>query len=183
MLRDLEKRNSCGPNIRGDGVRLACDTFRCHIITGANESVGLALSTEVARDTEIAELDSSISAKQNVRWLDVTMNDSPGMQISHLQGKNSVTTLELASCYSATSTFTKAIYFDNSFLQAGNSPSLFVQFVDIEGPSLLKAQLVKGLESLQASISLHRYAAFASFRRSEATRPGVSSATLTTAAG
>lgn len=54
VLRDFQKGDAEGPNVRGDGVGFASDALRCHVVGGANEGVGVPFGTEFAADSEVA---------------------------------------------------------------------------------------------------------------------------------
>jgi len=81
VLSNLEKCDTRRPDVGCDGVRLASNTLRCHVVAGADERVGLALCTEITRHTKVAELDVSIPAEQDVAGLDVTVDDLFAVQI------------------------------------------------------------------------------------------------------
>jgi hypothetical protein len=57
------------------------DTLRCHVIAGSNEGVGVALSTELSTDTEIAEFDLAPPCEKNVGGLDISVDDPMTMQV------------------------------------------------------------------------------------------------------
>lgn len=76
MLGDFEQCDAERPDVRCDGVGLSCNAFRRHVIRCADESVCVALGTELAADTEVAELDVATARDQDVAGLDVSVNDA-----------------------------------------------------------------------------------------------------------
>jgi len=81
VLGNLQKSHARRPDIGCDGIALARDTFRRHVIAGANEGVCLALSPKVSRNTKVAELDLAVPAKEDVGGFDVSVDDLLGIQI------------------------------------------------------------------------------------------------------
>lgn len=71
MLGHFQQRDAQRPHIRRDGVRLARDPFRSHVVRRADERVGIAFRAELAADPEVAELNLAVSTEQDVRWLDI----------------------------------------------------------------------------------------------------------------
>ena len=71
MLGDLEQGDAQRPHVRGDGVRLARDALRRHVVRGADEGVGVAARAELAADAEVAQLDLPVAAQEDVGGLDV----------------------------------------------------------------------------------------------------------------
>jgi hypothetical protein len=60
---------------------LAGNSFGCHVIACADEGVGLALSSKVARHSEVTQLHSPVSTKQDIRWLNIPVDDSSSVEI------------------------------------------------------------------------------------------------------
>jgi hypothetical protein len=50
---------------------LTRDTFGGHVVGCTDKGVGIALCTELATDTEIAELDLTVAAEEDVGRFDV----------------------------------------------------------------------------------------------------------------
>lgn len=71
MLSDFKQRDAQRPDIGSDGVRLARDPFRSHVIRCANEGIGIALGPEFSADSKIAKLDLAVAAEKDVGWFDV----------------------------------------------------------------------------------------------------------------
>ena len=71
MLSNFEERHPQGPNVRSDGVGLAGDALRSHVVGGADEGAGLALSAAFARDAEVAEFDGAGAGQEDVGGFDV----------------------------------------------------------------------------------------------------------------
>lgn len=71
MLGDLEEGDAERPDVGGDGVGLAGDALRGHIVGGADEGVGVAAGAELAADAEVAELDLAVAAEEDVGGFDV----------------------------------------------------------------------------------------------------------------
>lgn len=82
MLRYFKQRNSCGPYIRCNGIRLASNSFWRHVVAGADECVGLTLGSEISRDTKIAQLDRAVTAEQDVGRLNVSVDNASGVEVS-----------------------------------------------------------------------------------------------------
>lgn len=61
MLCDFKQRHAQAPDVTSDGVALASNPFRGHVITGPDECVGIALSTELSTHAKVAELHPSFS--------------------------------------------------------------------------------------------------------------------------
>lgn len=71
VLGHFEKGNAQGPHVRGDGVGLAGDSFRSHVVRGADERVGVALGAKLPADAKVTELHLAVSAKEDVGGFDV----------------------------------------------------------------------------------------------------------------
>jgi hypothetical protein len=71
VLRDFEQRDAEGPDIGSDGVRLAGDSFRGHVVGCADKGVGVSFGAEFAADAKVAELDLAVAAEENVGRFDV----------------------------------------------------------------------------------------------------------------
>ena len=82
MLCDFEKCHAQAPHVASDGVALSSDSLRGHVVRRANEGVGITFRPELAGDAKVAKLYLPILAKQNVAWLDISMDDAMGVQIS-----------------------------------------------------------------------------------------------------
>lgn len=66
MLRNFQQCHTQRPNIGRDSVGLSSNAFWGHVVGGADERIGVTLGAELAADTEIAELDLSITTQKNV---------------------------------------------------------------------------------------------------------------------
>jgi len=82
MLCDFEKCHAQAPYVASDGVALSSDSLRGHVVRCANEGVGITFCTELTGDAKIAKLYLPILAKKDVAWLDISMDDAMGVQIS-----------------------------------------------------------------------------------------------------
>lgn len=66
VLGDFQQGHAQRPDVGSNGVRLASDTFWCHVVGGADERIGVTLGAELAADTKVAELDLAITAQEDV---------------------------------------------------------------------------------------------------------------------
>ena len=71
MLCCLEQGHTKRPDVRGDCVRLAGDTLRCHVVGRADERVCVAFCAEFAAHAKIAEFNLAIAAEKDVGRFDV----------------------------------------------------------------------------------------------------------------
>ena len=76
VLRDFEQGDAQGPDVGGDGVGLAGDALGGHVVGGADEGVGVAFGAEFAADAEVAELDLTVAAEEDVGGFDVCCSSS-----------------------------------------------------------------------------------------------------------
>jgi hypothetical protein len=81
VLGDFEQRNAGRPDVGRDGVRLASDTLGSHVIRGPDEGIGLALCTEIARHAEVAKLNVSVPADQDIGRFDVAVDDLLAVEV------------------------------------------------------------------------------------------------------
>ena len=66
MLSDLEEGHAKRPDIRGDGVALACDTLRRHVVASADEGIGITACAELTTDAKVAEFHGAVAAEEDV---------------------------------------------------------------------------------------------------------------------
>lgn len=62
MLGHFQQRYTGAPNVRGNGVALSRNSFRSHVIARSDERICIAFCAELARDTEITQLDLAVAA-------------------------------------------------------------------------------------------------------------------------
>lgn len=71
MLGHFQQGDAEGPDIGGDGVGLARDSFGCHVVGCADEGVGVAFGAKFTTDAEIAEADETRAGEEDVGGFDV----------------------------------------------------------------------------------------------------------------
>jgi hypothetical protein len=62
VLSDFEERDAEGPDVRGNGIGLARDAFRGHVVRGADEGVGVAFGAELAADAKVTQFNLTVAA-------------------------------------------------------------------------------------------------------------------------
>jgi hypothetical protein len=63
VLGHLQQGDAQRPHVRGDGVGLALDPLRRHVVRGADEGVGIAFGAELAADAKVAQFDLPVAAE------------------------------------------------------------------------------------------------------------------------
>ena len=81
VLGDLQERDARAPHVGGDGVALARDTLRGHVVGRADEGVCVAFRSELAAHAEVAQLDLAVAAQEDVAGLDVAVDDLLAVQV------------------------------------------------------------------------------------------------------
>ena len=71
VLGYFEESNAEGPDVGGDGVGLAGDSLRSHVVGGADEGVSVAAGAEFAGDAEVAQFDGAGAGEEDVGGFDV----------------------------------------------------------------------------------------------------------------
>ena len=71
MLSDLQKRDTEGPDVRGNGIGFASDALRCHVVGGADEGIGVPFGAKFAANSKVAKADLTRPGQENVGRFDV----------------------------------------------------------------------------------------------------------------
>lgn len=71
VLGDFEEGDAQRPDVGSDGVGLAGDAFRRHVVGGADKGVGVAAGAERPADAKIAQFHLTVAAKEDVGGLDI----------------------------------------------------------------------------------------------------------------
>jgi hypothetical protein len=81
MLCHFEKCDAGTPNIGCDRVRLAGDSFWCHVVGCSDEGVGISFRSELTANPEITELDLAVSAQKDITGFDVSVDNLLAVKI------------------------------------------------------------------------------------------------------
>lgn len=76
VLSDFQKRDTQTPDIGSDGITLSRDPLWCHVVTRSNKRIRVAFRSEFARHAEITQLDLPVAAEQNIRGLDISVDNA-----------------------------------------------------------------------------------------------------------